>query len=119
VLASTMYGRDLDSLAAISRLSRTHSIGDRNRVDSSRLYTYSIRMKKKLTITVDEKVYAGLHRVVGRGKISDFIETLVTPQVLQQDLTAGYLQMAADEVREAEAAEWAESTIVDVADEPR
>ncbi|HUZ17556.1 MAG TPA: addiction module antitoxin [Spirochaetia bacterium] len=76
-------------------------------------------MRKKLTITVDEKVYAGLHRVIGRGKISDFIESLVTPQVLQQDLQAGYRQMATDEAREAEATEWSEATIEDVADEPR
>ena len=27
-------------------------------------------MQKKLTITVDEKVYEGLHKVVGRRRIS-------------------------------------------------
>ena len=38
-------------------------------------------MRKKLTITIDEDVYAGLYRVVGRRKISRFIESLVRPHV--------------------------------------
>ncbi|MGH3089474.1 MAG: hypothetical protein ACRDSJ_19455 [Rubrobacteraceae bacterium] len=38
-------------------------------------------MHEKLTITVDEKVYEGLHRVVGRQRISQFIERLVRPHV--------------------------------------
>ena len=76
-------------------------------------------MQKKLTITVDEQVYAGLHQVVGRHKISRFIESLVRPHVLRQDMMAAYHEMAADEAREAEAREWAESTIADVADETR
>ena len=76
-------------------------------------------MKKKLTITVDEKIYAGLHRVIGRRKISQFIESLVSPHVLQKDLESGYREMAADETREAEAIEWAEATITDAANETR
>jgi len=76
-------------------------------------------MQKKLTITVDEKVYEGLHKVVGRRRISRFIEDLVRPYVLSQDLEAAYQQMGRDEVREAEALEWAEATIGDVSDEPR
>jgi len=74
---------------------------------------------KKLTITVDEQVYEGLHRVIGRQKISQFIETLVRPHVAPQDLAAAYRDMAADEDREAEALEWAEATSRDVADEAR
>ncbi len=35
------------------------------------------------------------------------------------ELELGYKQMAQDEEREAEALEWAEATIGDVADEPR
>jgi len=76
-------------------------------------------MKKKLTITVDEKVYAGFHLVIGRRKISEFIESLVSPHVLQKDLEAGYREMALDEAREAKAIEWAEATIMDVANETR
>ncbi len=76
-------------------------------------------MKKKLTITVDEKIYSGLHRVIGRRKISQFIESLVSPHVLQKDLESGYREMAADEAREAEAIEWAEATVADVKNETR
>jgi predicted CopG family antitoxin len=76
-------------------------------------------MHKKLTITVDEQVYEGLHRVIGRQRISQFIETLVRPHVASQDLADAYRDMAADEDREAEAQEWAEATARDVADETR
>lgn len=62
-------------------------------------------MQKKLTITLDEKVYAGLHKVVGRRRISRFIEELVRPHVLDHDLEAAYQQMGQDEAREAEALE--------------
>lgn len=37
----------------------------------------------------------------------------------ESTLELGYQQMALDEEREAEALEWAEATIGDVADEPR
>jgi hypothetical protein len=76
-------------------------------------------MQKKLTITLDERVYEGLHSVVGRRRISRFIEALVRPHVLAQDLDAAYRQMAQEEAREAEALEWAEATAGDVADEAR
>jgi predicted CopG family antitoxin len=76
-------------------------------------------MHKKLTITVDERVYKGLHEVVGRRRISQFIESLVRPHVLGEGLDAAYRQMAHEEEREAEALDWAEATVGDVADEAR
>ena len=76
-------------------------------------------MRRKLTITVDEAVYDGLHRVVGRRRISHFLNELARPHVVHDDLEAGYRAMAADEEREQEAAEWIEGLIGDVADEPR
>ena len=76
-------------------------------------------MQKKLTITVDEQVYEGLYAVIGRRRISHFIEDLVRPYVLYQGLEAAYEQMAQDEEREAEALEWAEATVGDVSDETR
>ncbi len=76
-------------------------------------------MQKKLTITVDEHVYAGLHQVVGRRRISRFIQNLVRPYVSRQHLDAAYKEMAADEKREAEALAWAEATLGDVRDETR
>lgn len=76
-------------------------------------------MQKKLTITVDADVYKGLHAVVGRRRISRFIESLVRPYVLGKHLDAAYRQMAKEEARETEALEWAEATVADVADEAR
>lgn len=68
-------------------------------------------MQKKLTITLDEQVYKGLYSVIGRRRISRFIETVVRPHVLAPDLDAAYREMAQDEQREAEALEWAEGTL--------
>jgi predicted CopG family antitoxin len=76
-------------------------------------------MQKKLTITVDEDVYEGLHRVVGRGQISQYIEALVRPHVMDTELDEAYRSMALDEEREALADEWIEGLIGDVADEAR
>jgi predicted CopG family antitoxin len=70
-------------------------------------------MQKKLTVTIDEEVYEGLHEVVGPRKISRFIEDLVRPHVTKKDIYAAYKEMAADEMREAEALEWVESTLGD------
>jgi len=76
-------------------------------------------MQRKLTITLDEHVYAGLHKIIGRRKISHFIEELVRPHVLISELEAGYAAMAADEAREAEALAWSEGTLGDRAYETR
>jgi predicted CopG family antitoxin len=71
-------------------------------------------MQKKLTITVDERVYDGLHSVVGRQNISQFIESLVRPHVVKHSLESAYQEMALDEARETEALEWADATIGDI-----
>jgi hypothetical protein len=76
-------------------------------------------MSKKLTITVEDEVYAGLHNVVGRGRISRFLNDLARPHVLPRGLAEGYRAMAADEAREREAEEWVEGLTGDIADEPR
>ena len=75
-------------------------------------------MQKKLTITIDETVYEALHRVVGRGRISKFIENMLRQKVLDQRLDSAYREMALDEAREGEATEWTEALIGDV-DEAR
>jgi predicted CopG family antitoxin len=76
-------------------------------------------MQKKLTITIDERVYERLYTIVGPRRISRFIEELVRPHIMFPDLDAAYAQMAQDEEREAEASEWAEATLEDVSDETR
>jgi hypothetical protein len=76
-------------------------------------------MPKRLTITVDADVYDGLHTVIGRRRISRFLSDLARPHVVEQDLSAGYAAMAADEARETEAEAWSDALLADIADEPR
>ncbi len=70
-------------------------------------------MQKKLTITIDEEVYDGLKVVIGKRKISRFIEELVRPHVVKKDMYAAYQEMANDSVRESEALEWSEGTLAE------
>lgn len=70
-------------------------------------------MNRKLTITVSEAVYEGLHRTIGRRRISQFIERLARPHVVAEDLEASYRDMAADQAREQEALEWSEGVIAE------
>lgn len=69
-------------------------------------------MAKKLTILIDDAVYVGLHRVVGRGGISKLIEDLARPHVVQRDLAAQYRDAAKDAAREREARSWSEGLAV-------
>jgi predicted CopG family antitoxin len=70
-------------------------------------------MTRKLTITVSEAVYEGLHKRIGPRRISQFIEKLARPHVVLHDIEAAYRDMAADQAREDEAREWCESLIAD------
>ena len=80
-------------------------------------------MTKKLTITVSDEVYEGLHRRIGRRKISRFIDDLARdhvverPEVFQGSLADGYRAMAADEEAEREAREWTESNVGETLDD--
>ena len=76
-------------------------------------------MHKKMTISLDEAVYDGLYRTIGKRRMSQFIEDLLRPHVLDTALDAGYQAMAADQAREAEATEWIEGLTPDLADEAR
>jgi hypothetical protein len=106
------------SLEILCILLDSISGGDTIRVQYVNLLE-NVLMQKKLTITLDETVYDGLHKVIGRRRISRFIEELVRPHILASELEAAYRQMAQDETREAEALAWAEATVSDVSDEPR
>ncbi len=76
-------------------------------------------MSKEVTISLQEDVYEGLKTLIVERDISEFIESLIRPHVISQDLGAAYCQMAQDEEREAEALQWAEATVADVANESR
>ncbi len=70
---------------------------------------------KKLTITVDDEVYKGLHTVIGRGNISRFLNDMARPHVIPDGIEEGYKAMAANEEREKEALAWSELTMTDMA----
>jgi hypothetical protein len=74
-------------------------------------------MQKKLTITIDQDVYFGLHKVIGPRKISKFVEELVRPHVIKHELESAYKDMAKNRAREKEALEWSEATLGDIANE--
>jgi len=69
-------------------------------------------------VAVSPVRWLSCHTVIGRRRISRFLNNLARPHVTQQDLAAGYAAMAADEADEQEAEAWAEALIGDVADEP-
>ena len=72
-----------------------------------------------MTITLDEAVYVGLYRTVGKRRMSQFIEDLLRPHVIDTSLDDGYRAMAADKAREAEAAQWCNALSGDMADGAR
>jgi len=76
-------------------------------------------MQRRMTFTMDEAVYDGLMRVVGRGKVSQFLEALARPHVLDTSLDEGYAAMGRDRNREQEASEWVNGLMGDVANAAR
>ena len=74
-------------------------------------------MQRKLTITIADDLYRGLHQQIGRGEISRFIEDLVRPHILDQDaLVEEYRQAALDAEAEQEALAWIEARIDEALD---
>jgi predicted CopG family antitoxin len=70
-----------------------------------------------MTITLDEAVYDGLNRIIGKRKMSQFIEDLLRPHVLDSSLDEGYRAMALDEDREKKALNWCNSLAKDMSNE--
>lgn len=82
--------------------------------------TYNSRiMHKKMTITLDEAVYDGLYRTVGKRRMSQFIEELLRPLVLDTRLDDGYRAMATDQDRETDAMAWCNAIAGDMSNEAR
>ena len=64
-------------------------------------------------MTVSDEVYEGLHRRIGRRKISRFIDEIAREHFMERQLDADCTEAAADEGREREAKEWIESGVDD------
>lgn len=86
-------------------------------------YTYSVfkdrAVHKRMTITLNEVVYDGLYRTIGKRRMSQFIEDLLRPHVLDTSLDDGYRAMPADAAREAQAQEWCSALAKDMQSETR
>ncbi len=76
-------------------------------------------MQKKLTITVSEEVYRGLHAKIGQGRISRFLDNLARPHVVDDELAVSYQAMAQDSERENDADEWTANLTSDGLDDAR
>ena len=68
-------------------------------------------MTKRLTVTLDARIYRRLRKTVRKSHVSGFVEAVLSPHLRQQDLDAEYKRMAQDKTREKEAYEWAEGTL--------
>jgi predicted CopG family antitoxin len=74
-------------------------------------------MQRKLTITIADDVYRGLHQQIGRGEISRFIEGLVRTYLTStDDLEAEYRASAADNAAEQDATDWIEAHVDEALD---
>ena len=60
----------------------------------------------KVTLTLDDDVYAGLKAKAGARGMGKFISRIVRPHVSDSALEDGYKALAADTASEADAQEW-------------
>ena len=74
-------------------------------------------MQQRMTITLDRDIYRALVRAVAPRQRSKFIEEAIRPLVDMNDLEKDYAALAADERGNAEAREWMEAFVGDVAHE--
>jgi predicted CopG family antitoxin len=74
-------------------------------------------MQKKLTISIDESIYNALYNVIGKRKISRFIEELIKPKLITPNLDKAYKEMGENQIREEEAKYWTEGTLQEFTDE--
>ena len=69
-------------------------------------------MQRKITLSIDEKIYRKLHFLIAERKMSKFIEESVKEKIerskLEEPIEKGFEMMGSDRVREKEALEWSE-----------
>ena len=72
-------------------------------------------MPRKITLTIDEKLYKDLHLLIGKRGISFFVEQSTKEKIkklkLSDPLEKGFKMMGRDREREKEASEWSEAGI--------
>lgn len=69
-------------------------------------------MQRKITLSIDEKIYRKLHFLIPKRKMSKFVEESVEEKIerskLEDPIEKGFKMMGEDRVREKEALEWSE-----------
>ena len=69
-------------------------------------------MQRKITLSIDEKIYRKLHFLIPKRKMSKFVEESVEEKIerskLEYPIEKGFKMMGEDRVREKEALEWSE-----------
>jgi len=69
-------------------------------------------MQRKITLSINEKIYRKLHFLIPKRRISKFIEESVKEKIerleLKDPIEKGFKMMGKDQVREKEALEWSE-----------
>lgn len=74
-------------------------------------------MQRKITLSIDEKIYRKLHFLIPKRKMSKFIEESVKEKIekskLEDPIEKGFKMMGGDRVREKEALEWSEVGITE------
>ncbi len=70
------------------------------------LNTYYYTYMRKLTITVSDEVYEGLHRRIGARRISSFIDRLARPYVDSAAAEALYGEAESDADRREALSDW-------------
>ncbi len=74
-------------------------------------------MQRKITLSIDEKIYRKLHFLIPKRKMSKFVEESVKERIkkseLEDPIEKGFKMMGKDRVREKEALEWSEVEITE------
>ena len=73
---------------------------------------------RKLTITVSDEVYEGLHRRIGARRISRFIDSLARPYVDDAAAEALYRAAEKDPDRQETLADWDDLPLDEALDDP-
>ncbi len=69
-------------------------------------------MQRKITLSIGEELYKDLHFLIGKRKISPFVEQSTKEKIkklkLKNPLEKGFKMMGRDKKREKESSQWSE-----------
>ncbi len=72
-------------------------------------------MQRKITLSIEEKIYRKLRFLIPKRKMSKFVEEAIKEKIgrlkLEEPIEEGFKMMGKDKEREKEALEWSEAGI--------